>query len=296
MPRRRATSSAGAAHHLRRDGRADGRLRPRDLGSRRPTETGWMTHRGRHLAVVPAYNEEASVARVIDSLSEHVPDFDVLVVDDGSTDATGEIARGGRARSVLRHPFNLGHRRRRAVRLHRTRCEHGYDYMVQVDGDGQHDPAEIATPARARWTRTTRRHGLRLALPRRGAGYPAPISRRTGIHIFAFLLSRDLRPARDRPDLGLPPLQPPRDRAVRARLPARLPGGRGGADGPRPPAADARGARCGCIQRGGGAPRSRSGKSVYYMIKVLLAIFVGLARAARCRARRRGAGRGERGI
>ena len=57
----------------------------------------------------------------------------------------------------------------------------------------------------------------------------APISRRTGIHLFAFLLSRLAAPAGDRSDVRLPALQPPCDHAVRARLPARLPRGRGGA-------------------------------------------------------------------
>ena len=84
------------------------------------------------------------------------------------------------------------------------------------------------------------------------SGYPAPISRRTGHPHLRLPAVAHRRPARERPDLGLPALQPPRDRAVRARLPARLPRGRGGADAALPPAADARGAGARCIQRGGG--------------------------------------------
>jgi glycosyltransferase involved in cell wall biosynthesis len=59
------------------------------------------------LAVVPAYNEAGSVARVVDALHAQAPRFDVIVVDDGSTDQTAARAREAGAR-VLRMPFNLG--------------------------------------------------------------------------------------------------------------------------------------------------------------------------------------------
>ena len=64
--------------------------------------------------------------------------------------------------------------------------ENGYDLMVQVDADGQHDPGEISA-ARGDEADTRRRHGVRLALPGHDHRYPAPVSRRTGIHVFAFL-------------------------------------------------------------------------------------------------------------
>ena len=117
----------------------------------------------------------------------------------------------------------------------------GYDYLVQVDGDGQHDPAEIRRLEHA-MAGERGRHGLRLALSQRrpqvpGAGQPP--NRHPPVRLSA-LAHR--APARERPDLGLSALQPPRDRRVCARLSARLPGGRGGADGPRPPAAHVRGA------------------------------------------------------
>src|SRR5918999_3317603 len=94
-----------------------------------------------HLAVVPAYNESDTIVRVIDSLREHAPEFDVLVVDDGSTDGTGELARDAGAR-VVRHPFNLGIGGAVQSGFAFAR-DHGYAQMVQVDGDGQHDPREI---------------------------------------------------------------------------------------------------------------------------------------------------------
>src|SRR4051794_8343913 len=60
-----------------------------------------------YLAVVPAYNEARTVGRVVRSIRAHAPDFDVVAIDDGSTDGTGEVAEAAGAR-VLRHPFNLG--------------------------------------------------------------------------------------------------------------------------------------------------------------------------------------------
>jgi len=98
--------------------------------------------RGTCLAVIPAYNEQATLSDVIRTLRERAPDFDVVVVDDGSTDDTALVAEVEGAR-VLRHPFNLGIGG--AVQSgFKYALEHGYDYCVQVDGDGQHDPAEIA--------------------------------------------------------------------------------------------------------------------------------------------------------
>src|SRR3954467_8574930 len=146
-----------------------------------------MSLPGRALAVVPAYNEEATVGHVIASLRDAVPYFDVLVIDDGSTDRTREIAHAAGVR-VLRLAFNVGIGG--AVQAGFTfALENGYDYMVQVDGDGQHDPREIATlrEAMGRSPEVDMICGSRFATD---TGYIAPISRRTGIHIFAFLLSR----------------------------------------------------------------------------------------------------------
>src|SRR5215212_2473867 len=100
-----------------------------------------MRLRGKALAVVPAYNEEATLGRVIASLRDNVPTFDILVIDDGSTDRTREVATASGAK-VLQMLFNLGIGG--AVQAgFRFALENDYDYMVQVDGDGQHDPPEI---------------------------------------------------------------------------------------------------------------------------------------------------------
>jgi glycosyltransferase involved in cell wall biosynthesis len=93
------------------------------------------------LVVVPAWNEQASVGHVIKEIGSACPQADVLVVDDGSTDATVAVARQAGA-AVLSLPYNLGVGG--AMRAgFRYAVRSGYRVVVQVDADGQHDPAAI---------------------------------------------------------------------------------------------------------------------------------------------------------
>ena len=191
----------------------------------------------RHIAIVPAFNEADAHRSTVAAIREHAPDFDVLVVDDGSTDATAASAPRRRARACCAMPFNLGIGG--AMQSgYMYALEHGYEVAVQVDGDGQHDPRHIARPAR----RAARDPELNMVTGSRflaadGDGYRSSATRRVGIRVFSSVVSRDHRPARHRPDVGLSHDQPPRHRAVRARLPARLPRGRGDpADARAPPA------------------------------------------------------------
>jgi glycosyltransferase involved in cell wall biosynthesis len=94
------------------------------------------------LVVLPALNEAESIGRVVAEVRHHQPGADVLVVDDGSVDRTAEVARSAGAR-VMSLPFNLGVGG--AMRAaYRFAFEEGYDCVVQVDADGQHDPSDIA--------------------------------------------------------------------------------------------------------------------------------------------------------
>jgi glycosyltransferase involved in cell wall biosynthesis len=96
---------------------------------------------GRTLVAIPAWNEEGSIAGVIGKVKEHLPEADILVVSDGSTDRTADIARAAGA-TVAVLPFNVGvGGAMRTAFLHAARGE--YDAMVQVDADGQHEPAEL---------------------------------------------------------------------------------------------------------------------------------------------------------
>lgn len=93
------------------------------------------------LVMIPAYNEAKNISGVIKSVKEYVPEADILVINDGSRDATVAVARASGAH-VVSHPFNLGYG---------VACQTGfkyayfknYDYVIQMDGDGQHEPACI---------------------------------------------------------------------------------------------------------------------------------------------------------
>jgi glycosyltransferase involved in cell wall biosynthesis len=93
------------------------------------------------LVVIPALNEEDTVGAVIRATHEAL-DCDVLVVDDGSSDRTAVVAHAAGAH-LVRHPFNLGVGA--ALRTgFRFAAERGYEAVLQVDADGQHDPHEAA--------------------------------------------------------------------------------------------------------------------------------------------------------
>lgn len=97
----------------------------------------------RTLIVIPALNEEASLPGVLASLRSGTPGCDILVVDDGSTDATARVSAALGA-TVALLPFNLGIGG--ALRAgFRYAVEQGYDRAVQFDADGQHDVNEIDT-------------------------------------------------------------------------------------------------------------------------------------------------------
>jgi glycosyltransferase involved in cell wall biosynthesis len=95
----------------------------------------------RTIAVVPAYNEAAALPATLAELRSQVPDIDVLVVSDGSSDATASIARGAGVR-VIELPFNLGIGGALQTGF-RFATRAGYGRAVQFDADGQHDAGQI---------------------------------------------------------------------------------------------------------------------------------------------------------
>lgn len=93
------------------------------------------------LVVIPAFNEGEKIARVIASVGGVLPHCDILVINDGSRDNTADIA-GEAGAIVLSHPFNMGY----GVTVqtgYKYAHEHRYEYVVQIDGDGQHDAGFI---------------------------------------------------------------------------------------------------------------------------------------------------------
>jgi glycosyltransferase involved in cell wall biosynthesis len=99
------------------------------------------TSLARTLIVMPAFNEEETVVAVIEEVFSTLPGVHVLVVDDGSRDATTAVAREAGA-LVATLPFNLGVGGAMRVGF-KYALENGYDNVVQIDSDGQHDPASV---------------------------------------------------------------------------------------------------------------------------------------------------------
>ena len=95
----------------------------------------------RPLVVIPAYNEAARLGRVLQGVRAADPSLAILVVDDGSTDDTAGVARAAGAR-VVRLPFNMG-AGVAAQTGYKFALAEGYDCLVQLDADGQHEPADI---------------------------------------------------------------------------------------------------------------------------------------------------------
>ncbi len=95
----------------------------------------------RVLIIIPAYNEEETIADVLKDIEAHMKEASVVVVDDGSKDSTALIARKMGV-TVLEHPFNMGVGA--AVQTgFKYALEYGYHICVQVDADGQHPASEI---------------------------------------------------------------------------------------------------------------------------------------------------------
>ena len=151
----------------------------------------------RILVFIPAWNEEASVTEVIADVREHIPEADVLVVDDGSTDATSKRARGAGA-MVAPLPFNQGlGAALQTGYLYALR--EGYDCCAHLDSDGQHPASEVA-----RLLAEVVADNADLVIGSRyhgdggpddgdgdgdGDGYRPTISRRIGTSVFRFFLT-----------------------------------------------------------------------------------------------------------
>jgi len=95
------------------------------------------------LLIIPAYNEAANIERVIDELTVSYPEYDYVIVNDGSTDATEDVCRNKGYR-VITLPVNLGLAGAFQTGMQYA-LEHGYDCAIQFDADGQHRPEYLGT-------------------------------------------------------------------------------------------------------------------------------------------------------
>ena len=158
-----------------------------------------MREDGRHrpkpasdlLILIPAFNEEGAVGHVVAEVQSVLPDTPVLVADDCSSDATADVARLAGAQVLsLPHHLGLGG----CVQAgYKFAFEQGYDYVIRVDGDGQHDPQYIPAVYRA-----LRDSGVQMVIGSRfvnGEGEHTSAARRIGIFFFRSVL----RPILDKP-------------------------------------------------------------------------------------------------
>lgn len=133
--------------------------------------------------VIPVFNEEKNIARVVGEIRAQGIDWDIIAVDDGSTDATCDVLRDLRVTPIV-HPINLGYGAAVQTGL-RHAVRRGYETVVLMDGDGQHDPSQVPLLLAALDA------GADIAIGSRflgdGGGYRIPLIRRAGIAFFSTL-------------------------------------------------------------------------------------------------------------
>jgi len=225
----------------------------------------------RVLAVVPAFNEARSLPEVVAGIRRAMPACDVCVVDDGSSDGSAEVAAALGA-TVLRCPLNLGIGG--AVQTgYLWARDRGYDAAVQIDGDGQHDPAflpRLLAPIEAGQADVV--VGSRF-LEAGGGGFRSTFLRRAGIRYLSWFLRLRCGVRATDPTSGFRAA----GRAAIALYAACYP-----PDYPEPEALPlARRARLRIaevpvrmVERRHGASSIGIGRSLYYLIKVSLALLV----------------------
>lgn len=233
------------------------------------------------LVIVPAYNEQAAIGQVVTEIREVVPGVTVVVIDDCSKDATGTLAAEAGARLLsLPHHLGLGGAVQAGYML---AYELGFEYVIRVDGDGQHDPRDIP-----RLYDALRTSGCQMAIGSRfleGDERHTSFMRKAGVRFFRLVLRPILgRPVHD-PTSGFVgvnraalqvfsksfPLEYPEIEALvvlqrRAFQFVEVP--------------------CRMRPRLGGKSSITAVKSIYYIVHVLLGVFVNILKFERRRWRR----------
>lgn len=228
-----------------------------------------MNRLERILVIIPAYNEEDSIGRVIEDVRTNCPQMDILVVNDGSADHTSDRARASGV-VVLDLPFNLGIGGGMQTG-YKYAAEKGYDIAIQVDGDGQHDPKEIP-----KLLQTLEERKVDVAIGSRfitDLEYKATTMRRVGITVLSKVISIMVRQKITDPTSGF---RASRQKAIQL-FAVNYP-----QDYPEPEVVvllSKSGLKMAEVpvkmsQRYSGESSITKIRSIYYMVKVLLAIFV----------------------
>lgn len=136
------------------------------------------------LIIIPAYNESANIEKTVEAIIKEAPDFDYVIINDCSTDNTRQICEENNY-NIINLPINLGIGG--AVQTgYRYGYEEGYDVAVQVDGDGQHDPRFLETMAEY-----LENNNLDMVIGSRfikKEGFQSSSTRRIGIKYFMILI------------------------------------------------------------------------------------------------------------
>jgi glycosyltransferase involved in cell wall biosynthesis len=228
------------------------------------------------LVIIPAYNEVANIVRVIESVRAEYPAADILVVNDGSTDQTGQYAEKTGQAKVIHLPCNLGIGGTIQTGF-KFACLQGYDAALQFDGDGQHQASEIsALLAPIENDQADVVIGSRFLSA--SQGYKSTPFRRIGIKIFFLLNSLLIRQKITDNTSGFRAYNKKALQFMAEYYPA---------DYPEPEAVILLGKNgfrmreipVHMLERQGGQSSIRGVVTVYYMLKVILGIFMGAIRA-----------------
>ncbi len=224
------------------------------------------------VVLIPAYNEETTVGEVVAEVNDALPGTRIVVIDDGSTDTTGAAARRAGA-VVLELPFNVGIGATMQTGFLYAR-DNGFRAAIQVDGDGQHVPSEIPRLL------AVLEEGADMVIGSRFIGrgdYRAPFLRRLGMIFFTGTLSILVGKKFHDTTSGFRAS----GRGAIEQFAAHYP-----SDYPEPEAIlllcragfDVREVPARIRERAGGASSISFLRSIYYMIKVFLAITMGMTR------------------
>ncbi len=225
------------------------------------------------MIIIPAYNEADTIERVIEKTQQSIPEADILVINDGSSDSTSEISKQKEA-MVLDLPYNLGIGAAMQTG-YKFAYKRGYDIAVQCDGDGQHHPAQIEKLIDTLINdKVDMVVGSRYLRKKR---FRSEVFRRLGILIFSNILSLIVKQKLTDTTSGFRAVNRGLIKSFAMYYPD---------DYPEPEALvllhrqgfTIKEISVNMSSRKGGSSSISGGKSIYYMVKVLLAIFIDLCK------------------